>query len=197
MTHVRPIQEKRHGPFFCTLNYFPAGKASLRGPITPSLNVSALSVKGEGSTCPVLNTLAPVFQPPHPACFSVPPSCLAFLHFGNTVIGHWLGHLGSTSDSQAPINTDYQVSWFYHSQRTRECVPRLQEVLESSQVWPHLLQSLLHSRVEARELELPAGKWTFAKLFETDSIIISRPLVPPYGQTLVESQALIRYFIYF
>ena len=128
ITHVRPIQEKRHGPFICTLNYFPAGKASLRGPITPSLNVSALSVKGEGSTCPVLNTLAPVFQPPHPACFSVPPSCLAFLHFGNTVIGHWLGHLGSTSDSQAPINTDYQVSWFYHSQRTCECVPHLQEV---------------------------------------------------------------------
>ena len=50
MTHVRPIQEKRHGPFICTLNYFPAGKASRRGPITSSLNVSALSVKGEGST---------------------------------------------------------------------------------------------------------------------------------------------------
>ena len=69
--------------------------------------------------------------------------------------------------------------------------------LESSQVWPHLLQSLLRSRVEASELKLPTGKWAFAKLFETDSIIISRPLVPPYGQTLVESQALIRYFIYF
>ena len=80
MTHVKPIQKKRHAHFICTLNYFPLGEASRRGPITSSLNVSVLSVKGEASTWPVLNknTPAPVFQPPHPACFSGPSQLSGF-----------------------------------------------------------------------------------------------------------------------
>ena len=51
-----------------------------------------------------------------------------------------------------------------------------------SGVQPGLATSLaVPSRVEASELELLAGRWVFAKLFEIDSIIISRPLITPCG----------------
>lgn len=46
------------------------------------------------------------------------------------------------------------------------------------------------SGVETSELVLQAGKWVFAKLFETGSITVSPWLIPPRYQTLMASQGL-------